>query len=594
SPNLPPFAAGLGSEPGTLTSPYAPHSPAFPIPFESIEGGVFPCPRTKRPLALPSSLAEHGVLVTALSSPFISFRSPYDGSFYSLSLSEWRAKNEIVREGKKFILPDSLPPIVLETNAITKPCRVDLPVDPKVVETGAATIRVPADHWIPGREFYLEFEVESQSDPITVDLHLPEDLGEFTLPEARKRDLNGAERTGKGPFEKSERFAIAATQWKSGAELICPETERAFLLPSPLPLLFGDIIGGKAGKICSPFDASHVIDVPSDDWVKDEEIEIVDPKASEEAFRRFLLPKERPEWIEDAVLVPRYPGWVQSPYGSKRRVEVNSEDWKADALVACPETGRRFRIPLAKTAPPLELDSAIVSHALEFPQDDESALVAVLSKQFPDLKTRAVTSAFKRHDLDSEEKRRNALPIAEIIPDRCRTSGWVKPMPGEEPFEVVATSWRPGLKLETESGKPFRLPESLEPLLGSAPAAGMTCSPYLAEASEQPIEPSSDWWKDDTLQKCAESGLEFRLPPSRKRPKWKPEGEAASPSELVPGKPPKARSPHGSEAWQEVAADKWEEGKEITCHETGAPFYLPTDLPPLPADPESVEGNSIR
>ncbi|MBL9142876.1 MAG: serine/threonine protein kinase [Verrucomicrobiaceae bacterium] len=330
------------SQPGSVLSPFT-NKPLSVNLKEWVGGTVVKCPDSGFEFLLPSDLPmpvaslENAVLPTVKQPG--SVMSPFANSPVSVTAAEWRpkAKLKCPASDRAFVLPDELPPLTADLEGAVAP------------KAGAAgTVLSPYSQ--------KAVTVEAKAWQAKTKLKCPETSLEFLLPEGLPLAVavidgavapkGGQPGSIKSPFTGNP-VPVAITDWRSGAELKCPETSLPFLAPAePLPKPVASIEnavkpkGSKAGSVVGPFSGNPVA-VERKDWHPGSTLSDGDQK-------EFVLPGDLPMLVASTsgakAPIGTKSGTIESPY-SGDEVTVSRSKWKADAVIHCPKADFDFLLP---------------------------------------------------------------------------------------------------------------------------------------------------------------------------------------------------------------------------------------------------------
>ncbi len=549
---LPPLEAlATLEEIGVVANPYIPAERWRLDPPEWAPGRLLPR-ETNRPLVLPVVVGDWAAIATLNDASRRLLNNPYrPGATIEIPAAEWAAGGRVYCVGpddarRVALLPESLPPLSGEllgsrTGVIRSPY-------------SGAEVPVPIEHWESG----CEMECPATSRVFVLPPSLPE-----WLPEARLSEIPGKVRS---PFEPFPEMTVAVEEWLPKQALECPATGRRFRLPDSLPLLEGHPMPGSPGRVLSPF-ASTWQTVPPEEWTPGARLICSTTK------QPFALPAVLEEWILEGVWEPGAPGKIRSPYGPRPTVEISAAQWQPSFVLACPATGRKFRLPAPALWPPLALEHAAVEFALSHIETSPEAAAQVLQPKFSEATPEQVQDIWQRHRLASREDRERSQAPGEAVPDQ---PGKARSPYGARPVvEVPAADWKPGASIPCpETGLRFRLPPDLPPLVAvpDPQKPGMVTSPY---APAEPFQVTPDLWKPNQTIRCPTSGQSLRLPATL--PQWIPVGAVNE------GQPGVVFSPYGRRRAIRVRGADWKPGASAVCLETGFQFSLPQNLPPMTA-----------
>ncbi len=530
-------------------------------------------------------------------------RSPYKSRVrVTVPPAQWepRAPMRCPETGQRFILPDTLPPLVAQALAdqpgmVASPFAPDQPfmVNPadwkggtrlNCPHTGRPIVlpsRLPA--WNPVGKvdenrlgtIYSPFgnhpavHVEGQNWAPGTAIICPQTGYTFALPQDLP-PLVGALASTPGfvlsPYAPDENVRITPDRWYGGAPATCSRTRRPFVLPPNVPPLVAQLFEGRSGVVRSPY-TGETVQVAPQDWSAGHEIACAPPHG------RFVLPTPLPEWVVDGSTEGLPPGSVRSPYNASSVIDVPPANWTPNEKLVCPATGRPFKLPAR---------------------------------------------------LDPLEGR-----VREGIPGRV-----ISPYSGEAQ-DVSVEEWKPGRKIKClKTEREFVLPQKLEEWIVDGiwipGAPGRIRSPYRP-CPEMDI--SQDDWKAGGVLTCTSTRRRFRIPAEDNFPTLQLEKDAvqyamAEPdsnedaatlalerrhrgasteqihaiwkrheldtvakrrgkvqtAEIIPDAPGAVRSPYGARKRVDIPPARWiEPHATVRCPETGLLFALPDNLPPLRA-----------
>ena len=551
---LPPLQAKAdASRAGILESPYGP-ALIHLEPMEWVAGKTTNCPDTRKLLLIPKTVEQWTAQASLLDAGRRTVSNPYQpGAAVVIPGAEWIAGGRISCPGpagapRTLILPAELPALVGEqiddrTGVIRSPY------------TGEE-MRVKLKDWAPNAEVICSKTSRSFRLPSTLPEWIP--VGEI-----------GGLAPGrvKSPFDPHPEIELAPAEWRANQVLTCPATQRKFTLPATLPLLIGAVEQGKPGWVFSPF-GTQWQSVTLDDWIPGRRLECT------ESRQPFALPAKLDEWIVDGEWIPGSPGKIRSPFQSRVVMDVPSALWKAGGSVTCPETKRHFRIPLADNFPTLELEREVYDYGLNNPDATEETAARALAQRHRGATAAMVRGVWARHEIDTPEKRSAQIEVAKSVPEAPGTV--LSPYGSRRRVEVSPKDWvtADALVRCPETGRPFRLPQGLPHLvvglLSGQP--GMVTSPF---APDEPFQLNPTDWRASKVIRCPSSGQPLRMPASL--PDWQPEGIVKQAGQVF--------SPFGSRVPMPVAGKEWVPGATLKCSQSGFPFTLPKELPPMPATP---------
>ncbi len=551
---LPPLQAQVDvSRPGILVSPYGP-SPIHLEPTGWVAGQTTNCPDTRKLLLIPKTVEQWTAQASLLDAARKTVSNPYQpGASVVVSGAEWVAGGRITCAGpagapRALILPAELPALVGEqiderTGVIRSPY-------------SGEEMRIKLKDWAPNAEVVCSKTGRAFRLPPTLLDWVP--VGEI-----------GGLAPGrvKSPFEPHPEIEVAPAEWRANQVLTCPATQRKFALPATLPLLAGAVEQGKPGWVFSPF-GTQWQSVPLDEWTPGRRLECT------ESSQPFALPAKLEEWIVDGEWIPGSPGKIRSPFQSRVVMDVPPAQWKAGGLATCPETKRHFRIPAADNFPTIELERETYEYGLNNPDATEETAARALAQRHRGATAAMVRGVWMRHEIETSEKRSAQIEVAKIVPEAPGTV--VSPYGSRRRVEVSAQEWvtADALVRCPETGRPFRLPPGLPHLdAGLLPGQpGIVTSPF---APNEPFQLNPNDWRASKVIRCPSSGQPLRMPASL--PDWQPIGIVKQPGQVF--------SPFGSRVPMPVAGKEWVPGATLKCSQSGFPFALPKELPPMPATP---------
>ena len=579
--------------PGRVLSPYRPGVEVAVAPLKWLSGERLLCPATQFSFLLPNNLPLLQGTVVRDRPCWV--RSPFDDkSEFEVPIDQWLAGEEITcpKTQRPFVLPADLPEARPQAKLTDEVYVVLSPFGAKNRQ------KVDEDEWVPGgkleckesgRPFWLPgiltwpvAEVDSESvfrvkppfrgatwlDLAPADWRAGNELDwkgrRYVLPDrlavpAKVASLVPHRPAGWifSPYKPQLEVEVPPMLWQSGAKVACPETGFSCIIPSPLPLLVGALVKGRACAVRSPFPPGVEVDVPPADWVPS--AEIVCPRT----LRVFRLPSDIEE-VRLTGILTNLPGSVQSPFAGRPVIKIPPDDWVAGYDVICPESGRVFFLP--DNLPPLE--------------------GLVDAKRLFEVKppfTKAGWMSVDPADWKSGEKLKWKDKIFVLPPELAEANkegAAIASKPGmvTSPYRdglevaVPAGKWLPGEKIICPAtGQPFRLPAKLPSLVGT-PVTGKSftvTSPY--DATCQLVVPATKWRPREEVV-CPRTGRSFVLPESL------PDPQEPAILGSVAGR---VESPYATAVQLEVAPADWRGGGLLNCPVTGWPILLPADLPPL-------------
>lgn len=371
----------------------------------------------------------------------------------------------------------------------------------------------------------------------------------------------------RSPYYPQKPMHVPWPQWVAGAEVTCEFTGRKLRLPGELPPVVAEIIDGEQGLVRSPFNG-EAFRVAPQDWTPG--LALLCPFTQ----LPLVLPGALPELKLLGRVDHERPGIVFSPYTEpEREVPVPPALWVEDGLVSCPVTGRSIRLPV-----PLPLLPALV---------DARRLGVVRSPFSPQTECRVELEDWTAgHSLVCPATRRTFV-LPQDLPPWIADAEWVPGVPGRvrSPFkphvelDLSDAEWKSGaLILCPVTGREFRVPvdEALPTLALERAAVDLA----LQEPELDPVAASQSLKREHpgatpivikgVWQRHHLSSVEDRM-------------KNLEVGELVPARPGEVRSPYGSRPFVTVEGPAWEPGARVRCPQTGRPFLLPNDLPPLEA-----------
>ncbi|HEV7404316.1 MAG TPA: serine/threonine-protein kinase, partial [Chthoniobacteraceae bacterium] len=389
---LPPLRALADPhQPGVLRSPYAPEA-RIEIPPARWEAGLeLECPVSHRMLTTPREVEEWEVTAEVVNAARRSVRDPLDPkALLEVPALAWVSGGTFPhpRSGRPIRLPQGLPELVAEID----PARPGFVRSPFTGEWS----QVSEGDWLPGGK--LSCAAGGQA------FRLPEKLPEIP----RKGKLGAEPGLVISPYDSSVTMRIQAARWRPGELIECEATRKKFRLPSVLPPLVGAVDAERIGWVYSPH-SEQWQQVPFESWMPRNTLKC------ERTDQPFKLPETLPEWLPDVHWVPRRPGRVRSPHNPAAEMDVAPAQWQSGAVLICPSTHRRCRLPILENFPTLEQEKGAVSFAARMPE--KSAIVAAETLSRPGLPISAamVEAIWHRHALSSVEERRAFR--AEIFPE---------------------------------------------------------------------------------------------------------------------------------------------------------------------------------
>ncbi len=563
---LPPLEAITNSQrPGWIESPYFPNSPWTLPPTEWVSGREIICPQTKRKLILPTAVDQWEAEITNLDPITREATSPYTANQrWVVSPEDWHPGGTIKcpPAGRMAKLPSNLPPLTGQV-VPGKPGRIISPFTGREMD-------VPLPRWISRREVVCQ----EKGRPFLLPPNLPIPNGTVLK-----------ERPGVAfsPYDPSKMVKVDALHWLPGEVLVCPTTNERFKLGNNLPVLHALVTPGKQGLVRSPFapdsnsdsEVEFELFIPVDDWVSGKEFDC------RVTNRVFALPPDLEEWLVEGTWVAGRPGFVRSCFAGGGLVELNETTWKPGALVTCPNTKRRFKVPEGDKLPSLALEKAAVEYAKRAnPSEDEKSAAAALKSKHKEATPELILAIWKRHELDTATKRQPKV-LGTLVPDEPGMV--VSPLSGKKQ-PVAPEDWaKPDNQTINvacaESGQWFILPPQRSPLRGKVDdkRPGYVISPF---APDQPYQITPAEWVEGKQLTCPYSRHPFTLP--NRLSAWIPEAT------LVEGKPGIVTNPFSPSEVIAIEGTLW---VPSSIHTTkGRQFKLPSTLPPLVARSVRAEG----
>ena len=553
-PSLPPLAARVGQGGGRVVhSPYNPDNRELPVaPDDWRPGKLVRCPVTGRAMVMPTALPVLEAEVVAqhpghVISPYLSRDNEV-----VIRAADWNGGSVVQcpRSGLDLRLPAALPALEALVDA-GQPGVVRSPYAPE-----GPPVRLSPFEWIAGGKLVCA----ASGRPLV----LPEDL-----PALHAEVV--ADRPGwvRSPYDpKRTEFAVPAADWLPGRIVPCPATGRGIALPRDLPLLEGAVDRLRRGVAQSPYAAVNV-DVAPADWVAGG---LVRCPRTGQAFR---LPAEIPAL--DGLVEDDSPGTVRSPYvPAGVRLAVKPSDWQPGAILVCPATGRRLRLPDALphlVAVPVRERPGFATS----PFDPKHRPFPVAGPDW--VGSNRIVCPFSGRSLVLPPQ---LPPLEAVATDDGRRVVRSPYDPAGKDLSVAPEDWRPRRALVCQaSGRQLVMPGKLPVLVAAAAPArlGWLVSPYVQGEAEFPVAPAD--WTPGGLVACPRSGLPMRLP------------DELPPLEAVVDQsfPGTMRSPYapGNEPVV-VPPAQWAPGGPVRCPATDRPLVLPDPLPPLTAMPAGRPG----
>lgn len=340
--------APSGAVAGSVLSPYTGKAVEVTLANWASET-ILKCPDTGFEFLMPAdaprpvaSLVDS--VIPTLKQPG-SVMSPYAPSPVSIAAADWRPKAllKCAASNREFVLPDQLPPLTAGAEGAVSPKgdtpgSVLSPYSQKVVSVVAKEWKAKTSVKCP--ESALEFL-------------LPEDLPlAVAVVEGAVAPAGSQPGTVKSPFTGNA-VPVAIADWRSGAELMCPETSLRFLapaeaLPKPSASIQNAVMpkGTKTGSVVGPY-SGNAVTVERKDW---------HPGAilNDGEQREFLLPADLPKLVASTsgakAPVGSKSGTIMSPY-SGDEVSVSKSKWKADEIIHCPKADFDFILPEGLPSP---------------------------------------------------------------------------------------------------------------------------------------------------------------------------------------------------------------------------------------------------
>ena len=648
--------------PGRIASPFRGHAEVDIAPGDWKSGGRLTCPRAKRPFRIPAEEPfptldlERAAVQFALAEPDSTeeaaaenlsrahgqtsaaqiqaiwkrhglsdiearrrqvetaevlqeepgvVRSPY-GSHPHVSVppATWimpRAGLICPETGKRFVLPEKLPPLV----ASEKPGEPGTVISPFSPEQPFQVN--PAD-WKAG----ASIRCAHTGQP----LHLPASLSPWSPVGTL---ANGASGTVVSPFGNRRAMDVEGANWYPGAAVICRETGWTFALPASLPSLVGKLEGCEPGSVSSPYAPNCKVNVPPANWRPGAEI------SCPQTGRTFLLPADLPPLVGETVA--NRTGVARSPYNGET-LEISFADWRPGATVRCPKTGALFALPASLPEWVLEGNTENLRPGKVRSPYAPRTEVSVRAEEWAPNQLVECPATGRRFRLPAE------LPLLEGGVTPGRPGSVISPFSGKAQ-NVSLDDWKPGHKLECgTTNHPFVLPPDLEEWLVDGQWVpgypGWLRSPFRPNPE---VEVPADSWKPGGPVVCPATRRRFRIPaeylfpsldlekaafeyaltepetnehlaaealrpahpgvtPAQVQSIWERHGlgtedqrrTSVETGELIPGRSGRARSPYGNHPEVEVSPEQWMELRPtLRCPETGRLFTLPPERPALEA-----------
>ncbi len=182
-------------------------------------------------------------------------------------------------------------------------------------------------------------------------------------------------------------------------------------------------------------------------------------------------------------------------------------------------------------------------------------------------------------------QRAECTPVARQKPEAPKTAP-VKTEPPEAAYPTIA----PTVTFPSSKSTAFPKPPSVAPSTrmvpppSSAPPAPASSSTAFASRTPIPNPSVTMRGRNPPVAPTARSSTAPRLP---RMGSLVSVDAAPAPAievaQLVPGRPGWVKSPYGRRKEQQVPGTEWHEEGQVRCEETGQPFQLPVQLPPLEA-----------
>ena len=548
--------------PGLVQSPYDSPETTQPVPLEDwAPGGQVVCQVSGKRFVLPLDLPLPEGIAPAKGGGVI---SPYDGTTsVRVPPDLWEPGAEVMCPvaQKNFVLPKDLPPLLALADP-AQPGILATPYDP------AATWSVEPVDWVAGRLVQCPVSEKSLELPLEVKRW----AAQATLVDPSRRLITN-------PYRPGIHVEVPWSSWKAGGLTLCPETRRSIILPEDLPPLVGKLVSDRPGCVRSPC-TGQLVPVPPNEWIPGGQVRCPATQVL------FLLPSELPEWIPEGQCSGLPLGRVRSPYEPFPEMPVPPEQWSPNQKIQCPATERFFRLP--NDLPPLE---AIVKPG------KPGTAGSPFSSDWQDVPPEKWKPG-QRLDCPAT-KRPFVLPAAleEWLPD----GQWVPLSPGRvrSPFaphpeiDLTPAQWRPRQVLVCPATRRrFRAP--IHSAFPSFEFEQDAVQRALAEPQVSEAE--------------ASRALKARHPgatPEQVQSVWVRHGlgttrerqGAEQIGKVILERPGIVRSPYGSRPAVEVPPAQWAEPNAVLrCPETGRPFRLPGNLPPLrpkmvPDEPATIAGD---
>jgi hypothetical protein len=415
---LPPLRAIADPlQPGVLRSPYAPDA-RIEIPPARWEVGLeLECPVSHRKLSTPPEVEQWEVVAQVVNAARRSVRDPFDPkALLEVPGLAWVSGGTFPhpRSARPIRLPQGLPELVGEIDA-SRPGFARSPF------TGE-WFRVSEGDWSPGA---------SMTCPGTErTFRLPDKLPEIP----REGKLASEPGTVISPCDSATIMRVPAARWRPGELLECETTRKKFRLPAVLPPLVGAVDAERIGWVYSPH-SEQWQQVPFESWMPRNTLKC------EGTGQPFKLPDTLPEWLPDVHWIPRRPGRVRSPHNPAAEIDVAPAQWQSGAVLICPSTHRRCRVPVVEDFPSLELEKGAVFFAARLPEKQAAEAAEALSRPGQSVSVATVQAIWDRHQLSTGDERRAFR--TEIFPEPAEktTSAPVPRQP--RPAPKKPTRWLP-------------------------------------------------------------------------------------------------------------------------------------------------------
>ncbi len=354
--------------------------------------------------------------------------------------------------------------------------------------------------------------------------------------------------------------------WIEGGVVRCQATGLEVRLPDHLPPLEAIVDPKRPGEARAPQQPSRACNVPPDDWVGGNEVDLNGIRA--------VLPKVLPDPIVVALEdLDAENATVKTPFADEL-FQVPIDHWVGGAFFRCEVTGCFYRFP------------SEIPHRVARIIDGRMGLVedpftgqerSIPGKDWEPGKVLKSLSESGGHFQLPESN----LPDLEAEPVTGKPGFFLDPYGREERMPIPVDSWEAGARVATEGGRFFVLPEHLPELpeakpveSGSARASGSAFVRPPYKGSE-PFEVEEEDWIPSKIFREPATNCLFRLPTDLP--------PLVKPIELVAEKP--GFEGEVVDPWSgkkvAVSGPRWNPGEVVASPEPGRAFQLPKSLPPL-------------